>query len=34
MLDPHLSSELSLDDIKDLCDDLISAHGRMLPSYH
>ena len=33
MLDPHTSSELSIDDIKSLCDDLIEAHGNWLPSY-
>jgi alpha-galactosidase len=33
MLDPHTSSELSLDDIKALCDDLIEAHGDWLPKY-
>ncbi|MFW6287566.1 MAG: alpha-glucosidase/alpha-galactosidase, partial [bacterium] len=33
MLDPHTSSELSLDDIKSLCDDLIEAHGDWLPEY-
>jgi alpha-galactosidase len=33
MLDPHTSSELSLDDIKALCDDLIEAHGNWLPKY-
>ena len=33
MLDPHTSAELSLDDIKNLCDDLIKAHGDMLPKY-
>jgi len=33
MLDPHTSSELSLDDIKSLCDDLIEAHGDWLPKY-
>lgn len=33
MLDPHTSSELSLDDIKSLCDDLIEAHGDWLPDY-
>jgi len=32
-LDPHTSSELTLDQIKALCDDLIAAHGPMLPSY-
>ena len=33
MLDPHTSSELSLDEIKSLCDDLIEAHGNWLPEY-
>jgi len=33
-LDPHTSSELSLDEIKNLCDDLIEAHGNMLPKYN
>ena len=32
-LDPHTSSELTLDQIRDLCDDLITAHGKMLPKY-
>lgn len=34
MLDPHTSSELSMDDIVSLCDDLIEAHGEMLPKYN
>ena len=34
MMDPHTSSELSLDDIKKLCDDLIEAHGEMLPKFN
>ena len=34
MLDPHTSAELSIDDIVALCDDLIEAHGDMLPKYH
>ncbi len=34
MLDPHTSSELSIDDIVSLCDDLIEAHGDYLPKYH
>ena len=39
MLDPHTSSELSIDDIRALCDDLIEAHGVLgkggwLPEYH
>ncbi|KRW92587.1 alpha-galactosidase [Alicyclobacillus tengchongensis] len=33
MLDPHTSSELSIDDIVSLCDDLIEAHGDWLPAY-
>ena len=33
MLDPHTGSELSLDEIRSLCDDLIAAHGSMLPAY-
>lgn len=27
MLDPHTGSELTLDQIRDLCDDMIEAHG-------
>lgn len=34
MLDPHTAAELSIDDIKNLCDDLIEAHGDWLPKYH
>jgi len=34
MLDPHTGSELTLDQIRALCDDLIAAHGDMLPKYH
>ncbi len=33
MLDPHTSSELSIDDIVALCDDLIEAHRGWLPEY-
>lgn len=32
-LDPHTQSELSLDDIKSLCDDLFIAHKDWLPKY-
>jgi len=32
-LDPHTASELTLDQIRALCDDLIEAHGDMLPRY-
>ena len=34
MMDPHLQSELSIDDIVSLCDDLIVAHEGWLPEYH
>ena len=34
MLDPHTASELSIDDIKNMVDDLIDAHGDFLPKYH
>ncbi|MBM7563834.1 alpha-glucosidase/alpha-galactosidase [Paenibacillus sacheonensis] len=34
MLDPHTSAELSMDDIKSMCDDLIEAHGDWLPAYN
>ena len=33
MLDPHTSAELSLDQIWSMVDELINAHGEMLPSY-
>lgn len=32
-MDPHTSSELNLDDIKSMCDDLFTAHGDMMPRY-
>ena len=32
-LDPHTAAELSLDDIKALCDALFEAHGDWLPEY-
>jgi alpha-galactosidase len=34
MLDPHTSAELDLDQIWNLVDDLIEAHGDWLPEYH
>ena len=34
MMDPHTSSELSIDEIVSLCDDLIEAHGDYLPKYY
>ena len=33
MLDPHTAAELSIDKIITMCDDLIKAHGKMLPKY-
>lgn len=33
MLDPHTSSELDIDTIKKMVDELIAAHGRYLPEY-
>lgn len=34
MLDPHTSAELTLDEIRSMCDDLIEAHGAWLPAFH
>ncbi len=33
LLDPHTSSELTIDEIRSLCDDLIEAHGEWLPRF-
>ncbi len=33
MLDPHTAAELSIEEIYNLVDDLIEAHGDMLPEY-
>ena len=33
MMDPHTQSELSIDDIVRMCDDLIEAHGDWLPKF-
>ena len=33
LMDPHLQSELSIDDIVSLCDDMIAAHEGWLPEY-
>ena len=32
MLDPHTAAELSPDQIVNLVDDLLTAHGEMIPS--
>lgn len=34
MLDPHTGSELDIDTIRKMVDDLIEAHGDYLPQYH
>jgi alpha-galactosidase len=34
MMDPHCQSELNIDDIVAMCDDLIKAHEGWLPEYH
>ncbi|MGD2078069.1 MAG: alpha-glucosidase/alpha-galactosidase [Chloroflexota bacterium] len=34
MLDPHTAAELDLDQIWSLVDELIEAHGDLLPAYH
>ena len=34
MLDPHTAAELSIDDIRRLCDELIQAHGELMSMYH
>ena len=33
MLEPHTAAELSIDDIIKMCDELIAAHGDLLPKY-
>ena len=33
-LDPHTRDQLTMDEIKALCDDLIEAHGDWLPKFH
>ena len=34
MLDPHTAAELSIDDIRNMVDELIAAHGDYLPAFH
>jgi alpha-galactosidase len=34
MLDPHTGSELDIDTIKKMVDDLIETHGDYLPKYN
>ncbi len=33
MMDPHTAAELSIDQIVKMCNELIKAHGKMLPAY-
>lgn len=33
MLDPHTAAELTIDEIVDMCDELIAAHGDYLPQF-
>lgn len=33
MLDPHTAAELSVDDIRNMCDELIEAHGEYMAMY-
>ncbi len=33
MLEPHTAAELSIDDIKSMCDELIEAHGEYMAMY-
>jgi len=33
MMDPHTAAELSLDDIVKMCNDLLKAHGKMMPEF-
>lgn len=34
MMDPHTSSELDIDSIRKMVDELIAAHGDYMPKYH
>ena len=34
LLDPHASADLTIDEIRNMVDDLIEAHGDWLPQYH
>lgn len=34
MLDPHTAAELPIDKIKTLCDEMIAAHGNLLPQFN
>ncbi len=34
MMDPHTAAELSIDDIKKMCDEMLSEHSAYLPQYN
>ncbi|HJA11806.1 MAG TPA: alpha-glucosidase/alpha-galactosidase [Candidatus Mediterraneibacter merdipullorum] len=34
MLDPHTAAELSMDEIKSMCDEMLEAHRDWMPEYH
>jgi len=34
MLDPHTGSELDIDSIKKMVDELIEAHGNWMPKFN
>ena len=33
MMDPHTAAELSMDDIRAMCDEMLEAHGSWMPEY-
>jgi alpha-galactosidase len=33
MLDPHTRAELTLDEIRNMCDEMLEAHGDMMPKF-
>lgn len=33
LMDPHTGAELTIDEIRSMCDELIEAHGDLLPAY-
>ena len=34
MLDPHTAAELTIDEIVQMCDELLEAHGTWMPEFH
>ena len=33
MMDPHAAAELSMDDIRSMCDEMFEAHKEWMPEY-